>query len=126
MRKPSVFLGGSIEMGAAPDWQAAMIRDLAPVTSVIYNPRRDDWNSSWEQSIDNPDFNVQVNWEMDMIEEAEIVILYFAPETKSPITLLELGFVAGWRPIATRVCCPTGFWRKGNVDIVCERNGIIN
>ena len=22
------------------------------------------------------------------------------------------------------MCCPEGFWRKGNVDIVCERFGI--
>jgi len=22
------------------------------------------------------------------------------------------------------VCCPEGFWRKGNVDIVCQRFGI--
>lgn len=123
---PTVFLGGSIEMGSAPDWQAGMIKELEPVTSVIYNPRRADWNSDWEQSIDNPDFNVQVNWEMDMIEKAEIVILYFAPETKSPITLLELGFVSGWRSSAAHVCCPEGFWRKGNVDIVCERNRVKN
>jgi len=22
------------------------------------------------------------------------------------------------------VCCPEDFWRKGNVDIVCERYGV--
>lgn len=22
------------------------------------------------------------------------------------------------------VCCPEGFWRKGNVDIVCQRYGV--
>jgi hypothetical protein len=123
-KKPSVFIGGSIEMGSAPDWQAPMIEALMPVASVIYNPRRPDWNPDWDQKIDHPEFNVQVNWEMDMIEKADMVVFYFAPGTKSPITLLELGFVAGFRRYASHVCCPEGFWRKGNVDIVCERNSI--
>ena len=47
--------------------------------------------------------------------------MYFSPETKSPITLLELGLFAEKNII---VCCPSGFWRKGNVDIVCTRYGI--
>ena len=44
--------------------------------------------------------------------------MYFAPETKAPITLLELGLFA--RTGKAVVCCPEGFWRKGNVDVVCR------
>ena len=46
----------------------------------------------------------------------------FDPSSKSPITLLELGLFAKSSKII--VCCPEGFWRKGNVDIVCERYGV--
>ena len=40
----------------------------------------------------------------------------------SPISLLEFGLHA--RSGKMVVFCPEGFWRKGNVDIVCERYGI--
>ena len=53
-----------------------------------------------------------------------MIIMYFSPETKSPISLLELGLYANSGKIL--VCCPEGFWRKGNVDIVCEKFSIPN
>lgn len=120
----SVFLAGSIEMGAAVDWQAEAIKRLTPYFDVIYNPRRTDWDSSWTQSIENPEFNAQVHWELDMINLADYVLFYFDPQTKCPITLMELGMCTG-RGRAISVCCPEGFWRKGNVDIVCNREGFV-
>jgi len=53
------------------------------------------------------------------LEMADTILLYFDPKTKSPISLLELGLFA--KSGKMMVCCPEGFWRKGNVDIVCER-----
>ena len=52
-------------------------------------------------------------------EHATLIAMYFDPQTKAPITLLELGLLA--RSGKLVVCCPTGFWRKGNVEIVCQR-----
>lgn len=49
--------------------------------------------------------------------------MYFDPSTKSPISLLELGILTA-NPEKVLVCCPEGFWRKGNVDVVCQRYGI--
>ena len=121
--EPTVFLAGSIEMGAAEDWQKKVEKALARLPVVIFNPRRDDWDSSWEQSITNPEFNHQVNWEMDHLEDADFVFFYFAPDTKSPISLLELGLQSGSGYRRLVICCPDGFWRKGNVDIVCKREG---
>ena len=116
-----VFLAGSIEMGTAELWQDKITNALAGTGWTFLNPRRDDWDSTWEQSISNVKFYEQVNWELQGIEEAEYIIIYFDPNTKSPISLLELGFVAGKFPEKAIVICPDGFWRKGNVDIVCER-----
>jgi hypothetical protein len=122
--QPSLFLGGSIEMGEAEDWQAKVIAALKDVYDTIYNPRRDDWDPAWEQSIEHPEFNAQVNWELDMIAEADVVLFYFDPKTKSPITLMELGLALATKEDVA-VCCPPGFWRKGNVDIICERFGVV-
>ena len=49
-------------------------------------------------------------------------IFYFDPKTKSPVSLAELGLVAGLGKKAI-VCCPNDFWRKGNVDIISLRYG---
>jgi hypothetical protein len=66
-----------------------------------------------------------VEWELDALDAADVVLMYFAPETKSPITLLEMGIHAVQNPAKMIVCCPEGFWRKGNVDIVCSRYNVV-
>jgi hypothetical protein len=118
-----VFLAGSIEMGKAGQWQeriADALADAGPL--VILNPRRDDWDGSWEQRADNPQFFEQVSWELDMLDAADIVVMYLEPGTKSPVSLLELGLYA--RSGKLKVCCPEGFWRQGNVEVVCQRHQI--
>ena len=118
-----LFLAGSIEMGQASNWQDEVEKLLANTGWVILNPRRDDWDSSWIQSKDNPKFREQVEWELNGLEAAQKVLMYFDPATKSPVSLFELGLFAQ-APHKMIVVCPEGFWRKGNVDIVCERYGI--
>lgn len=117
--RPWVFLAGSIEMGAAVDWQAQITELLAPYKGTILNPRRDAWDSSWVQDISNPQFKQQVDWELDALLACNHALMYFDPATKSPITLLELGLNA--RSGKLLVACPPGFWRRGNVQIVCQR-----
>lgn len=116
---PSVFLAGSIEMGKATDWQSKVQDALRDFDVDIFNPRRDDWDSSWAQTIDNPQFNEQVTWELNHLDKARVIFMYLEAGTISPISLLELGLYAAQSHMI--VVCPTGFWRKGNVDIVCER-----
>src|SRR5271157_1027896 len=116
-----IFLAGSIEMGTAEDWQSRVVKDMVGYDIVILNPRRDNWDSSWVQSAENPQFVEQVTWELDQMSDSDIVIFYFDPTTKSPITLLELGLTVGQGNQQIIVCCPDKFWRKGNVDIVCSR-----
>jgi hypothetical protein len=115
----SVFLAGSIDLGGAPDWQAAITRELDDLDITILNPRRDAWDASWEQSASFPPFREQVEWELEGQERATLIAMYFAPATKAPVTLLELGLFAKSRRLV--VCCPPGYWRRGNVEIVCLR-----
>ena len=123
-----VFLAGSIEMGRAEPWQDEVAsRLLAANPSIkVANPRRLDWNKDAVQSIDDPYFNEQVNWELDHLDRANLVLFYFQPSTMSPITLLELGrhLSTSRRPDNTIVCCPQGFWRRGNVEVVMQRAGL--
>ena len=111
-----VFLGGSIEMGKAIDWQKKIIKELEDEPIIFMNPRRTDWDSSWVQSIDNPQFKEQVTWELKSLEQADYIVMFIDTLTLSPITLMEIGLHA--RSGKMIVCCADGFWRKGNVDVV--------
>lgn len=78
-------------------------------------------NSSWEESITNPLFREQVEWELNALEEADMIVVYFDPKGKAPITLMELGLHKDDKII---VCCPDGYHKKGNVDVVCHKYNI--
>lgn len=48
--------------------------------------------------------------------------MFFDPVSKAPISLLELGLYAKSGRMA--VCCPEGYWRRGNVQVICQRFGV--
>jgi hypothetical protein len=116
--KKSIFLAGSIEMGIAEKWQESLGDWLLERNYNVFNPRREDWDSSWIQTYESPQFSQQVKWELNALEKSDIIIMYLDPNTKSPISLLELGLHANSKKLW--VVCPDGFWRKGNVEVVCS------
>lgn len=128
--KKSMFLAGTIDMGNSHDWQADVSEAFKLMKVTLFNPRRDGWDSSWTQDLNSPQFNQQVNWELDALDKADIIAMYFGDGSKSPISLLELGLYAshktgmfGDEDTKVVVYC-NDFYRKGNVDIVCQRYGI--
>ena len=125
-RVPKVFLAGSIELGTAIDWQTELIKHINETYKcqiLVFNPRREE-QVTWLQSINDEKFVEQVTWEQDALNMSDIIVLCFDPNTKSPISLLELGLFAGRTPEKLIVYCPEGFWRKGNVDITCTYYGV--
>ncbi|MEM7372849.1 MAG: nucleoside 2-deoxyribosyltransferase domain-containing protein [Bacteroidota bacterium] len=119
IQSPSIFLAGSIDQDKADNWQKRVIQAFSDFSGTLLNPRRASWNAEWEQSIHHPAFREQVEWELDALEKADKILLYFDPQSLAPISLLELGLFARSQKIY--VCCPDGYWRKGNVDIICNR-----
>jgi len=121
-----IFLAGTIDMGDSENWQESVINWMSGWTDkvVLLNPRRQDWNSEWEQDANNMQFREQVRWELDAMQCADLRFFVFATDennarkAKAPITLLELGLHKDKPAI---VCCPPGYYRKGNVDIVCHK-----
>jgi len=114
-----VFLSGSV---AGEDWRAALMTKLKDHPIIFLDPRRDDWDSSWKQTKDDPKFSEQVNWELNGLEKSNVIALYFDAASESPISLLEFGLFGQSGKMI--VCCPKGFPHKGNVDIVCEKYAI--
>jgi hypothetical protein len=118
----NVFLAGSIEMGKAVEWQKDFIAALSDKPIQFLNPRRDDWDSSWGQTMNDSNFVEQVQWELDSMEKSHMIVMVFDSNTLSPISMLELGLHAKEQKLM--VVCPDGFWKKGNIDVTCEFYGI--
>lgn len=118
---PKVFLAGSIEGGSAAPWQAEVAQALAGYPLILLNPRRDSWLESLAQSIDEPIFREQVEWELEGLEKADFILMYFDPATRSPITLLEFGLHV--QSDKLMVGCPAGFWRQANLAVTCAWHG---
>lgn len=118
----AVFLGGAIDMGKAVNWQQQVIDGLAQYDVYLLNPRRSDWNATWKQSKDDPNFRQQVEWELDAQMFATDHVYVFPKDSQAPITFLELGRFS--RRSNVIVCCEEGFFRQGNIEIFCEREDI--
>jgi hypothetical protein len=120
--RPSLFLAGAIDGGRAEPWQDEVVEQLRDLDIVVLNPRRSDWCAEWAQSTDEPEFVRQVQWELAGIERADVVLMVFTKDATAPVSLIELGLRS--RIGRMYVVCPPGFWRKANVDLVCDRYAI--
>ncbi len=119
----SVFLAGTIDNGSSVDWQEELSQRLRAHDVLILNPRREEWDASWEQSIAHQQFKQQVEWELDGLECADYIFMYFLGKSQSPITLLELGLHARSEKII--IVCEKGFWRRGNIEVLADRYDLL-
>lgn len=121
-----VFMAGTIDNGAVVPWVDRIVESLDIDSSVQFiDPRRPDWNSTLANTADCADFREQVEWEMKGLASSTYIVFNILPGSISPVTMLELGWIASSRHHTdVFVCCPDGFWRKGNVDIFCKYHNI--
>lgn len=116
----SVFLAGTIDNGDSLNWQDNVIIELINlgVSCNIYNPRREHWNSNpSKEEMEN-----QIKWEQDHLDEADVIAMVLLDESKSPISLLELGLYAKSNKLI--VFCTPNFYRWDNVKLTCEKYNI--
>lgn len=115
----TIFLAGTIDMGNSIDWQSALYREFSEKDGryILYNPRQSDWDASRPGEME-----YQVNWELSRLEESDYIIMYILEDSKSPISLLEMGLHA--RSGKMFVICGERFYRYDNVWITCEYYGI--
>ena len=101
------------------DWQAeaADFFENSRGSWILFNPRQGAWDPNKKDEMD-----YQVNWELEHLEEADYILMNFLPDSKSPITLLELGLFA--RSGKLYVVCTEGFYRYDNVRITCAKYGV--
>ena len=114
----SVFLAGTTTKSSSPDWRQTLTEAVSHLPITVLNPLRLDWDHTWGPE----QISAQVEWELDMQERADIVVVCFGPETDAPISLLELGLSA--RSGKAIVACHQEYSKTVNVEIVCRRFGL--
>lgn len=115
-----VFLAGTIDGGASENWQRKFYEELKKRchdTVTVFNPRRDDWPDDGSDEVRN-----QIRWEHEHMDKADIIVMNLLPDSKSPISLMEIGMFADSGKLM--VFCQEDFYRYDNVDMVCDRYDI--
>lgn len=127
-----VFFAGTIDNGESDDWQKDLYCQVAlhdnliitmgedyvtpeKLNITIFNPRRNDW----KEDATDEDVIQQIKWEQEKLDEADLIIMYFAENSKSPITLLELGLYGQTGKVI--VYCNNKFYRYNNVKQTCDK-----
>jgi len=123
--KFTIFFGGSIDQGVAKEWQSELTEKLSSYNFDIriLNPRRDDFDATQKQTIDNPYFKEQVTWELDGLDRSDLIVMFLQEDTLSPISMMEIGLYINtldWNKQMI-ICCPPKFWRRGNIEVLVDR-----
>jgi len=120
--KKSIFLAGTTDKNVSGSWRDQITYQLSDLDINILNPELKSWFDSDKQTISNPLFKSQVDWELEGLEFSDVVLVCFLSSSKSPITLIEFGLMARTGKLV--VYCEKDFWRYGNIEVVCHRYGI--
>lgn len=108
--KFKVFLAGAIDMGAAIDWQSWVVQQFADDDIAILNPRRPEFT---------PDtLDEQIKWELQALEDATMILLWFPKDAKAPISFFEAGL--WWHDHKLIVGAEYGFYRRRNLELTSE------
>ena len=113
-----VFLGGTIDGGDSPDWQQEVIDILnkaSKTPAIVFNPRRKEFDKNAPSEL----VQEQIDWEQRHLDEADIIIMNILPDSKSPISLLELGLYAQTGKL--KVFCSPDFYRYENIKMTCNK-----
>ena len=121
LNSKSVFLAGTIDNGNSLNWQDKTIIELTNLginDIEIYNPRREHWNPNPSKE----DMEYQIKWEQNHLDKADVIAMVLLDNSKSPISLLELGLYAKSNKLI--VFCTPNFYRWDNVRLTCEKYNI--
>jgi len=117
----SIFLAGTIDNGNSENWQEEIINLYKNDEVTFFNPRRKYWNPLMNSELKD-ELEYQIKWEQEHLDKADLIIMCLLDNSKSPISLLELGLYAQSKKII--VFCNDLFYRYQNVKLTCDKYGI--
>lgn len=108
---PCIFLAGAIDMGAAVDWQAYVIEQLRDKHCTLFNPRRA--TPFTPEMLDE-----QILWELDALEAADVVFMWFPRDSKAPVAMFESGLYLQSGKLL--LGAEDGFYRRRNLELTAQ------
>ncbi len=105
-----LFLAGGIT--GCPDWQKKVVKALSNEQVTIFNPRRNNFDVK-----DKNASKVQIKWERDHLNIANIIMFWFCKNTIQPIVLLEFGKYGFRNNVSVVIGVEPGYPREEDVRI---------
>ncbi|KAF7546920.1 hypothetical protein G7Z17_g8099 [Cylindrodendrum hubeiense] len=115
----SVFLAGTTSATGERDWRDALSNSLADQPVTLFNPKRTDWDSTWREDSSDKRWADQIQWELDMQDVADVIVVLFHGVTPAPISLAEMGMAS--RTGKLIACALDGYSKQGYVEAVCRK-----
>ncbi|MCH2032625.1 MAG: nucleoside 2-deoxyribosyltransferase domain-containing protein [Tenacibaculum sp.] len=111
--KTFCFLAGSIDFKESTSWRDLVVSKSSKNT-IFFDPTRED-----HDTLGNQEMVCHIQWELEALEIADMIILNFLPDAKSPISLVELGLYMRLNKLI--VVCPKGFYQYRYVSTICDK-----
>lgn len=112
----TVFLAGTIDGGNSFNWQEDIIDKCKDLDITFFNPRRKKWEAN------SAGIECQIRWEQEHLDQADLIVMCLLDDSKSPISLLELGLYAQSGKLL--IFCNEAFYRYTNVKLTCQKYNI--
>ena len=108
-----IFLAGSIDNRYFGNWRKKVIEEIGD-SNIILDP-----TNTNHDKLSDEDMKLHIQWELDALSKANTILLNFLPDSKSPISLVELGLYVTSNKLI--VICPKAFYKSRYVYTLREK-----
>lgn len=107
------FLAGSIDFDSSHSWREKVKKELKG-TIRFFDPTRIEHNDFTDAQMKE-----HIEWELDALKLSDRILLNLLPESKSPISLVELGLYVQSDKLI--VVCPKSFYKRRYIETICNK-----
>lgn len=109
--KQVIFLAGSIDLNLKNNWRRKVVETIGNKFDFF------DPTITNHDQLNDVQMKTHIEWELNALELSDIILLNFLPESKSPISLVELGMYVKTTKLI--VVCPDNFYQSRYIKTLC-------
>ncbi|SEC82566.1 Nucleoside 2-deoxyribosyltransferase like [Tenacibaculum sp. MAR_2009_124] len=111
--KKLVFLAGSLSIDKIDNWRNTLVNSYSTNFDFI-DPTNDNY-----VLLNTSQMEKHINWELEGLELSDIIFMNLLPESKSPISMVELGLYAKSNKLI--ICCPEIFYQYRYIKTIAKK-----
>ncbi|WP_055447706.1 nucleoside 2-deoxyribosyltransferase domain-containing protein [Lacinutrix mariniflava] len=112
-RKKYYFLAGSMDFNESNSWRQKIMQEMKHLVHFLDATRIEHNDFSDSQMKEH------IEWELDALIISDKIILNFKEDSKSPISILELGMYVKSSKLV--VVCPNKFYQRRYINVLCNK-----